>query len=168
MYCPNCATKTSESQRFCRSCGLALEKIVESLAEQMPNKVDETLLQRKERLERLGLAALSIFGLSFLGFLLYIVFNKLMLTQGRFLAALAVLGVFIVIGCGLLSVILFAKANELKEAATKRPLDRLNERPAGDSTGKLLDAHREPVFSVSDRTTDLLSVKRVSDASRDE
>lgn len=168
MYCPNCATKTSESQRFCRSCGLRLEKIVESLAEQMPNSVDETLLQRKERLERLGLAALSIFGLSFLGFLLYIVFNKLMLTQGRFLAALAVLGVFIVIGCGLLSVILFAKANELKEAATKRPADRLNEHPAGDSTGKLLDAHREPVFSVADRTTDLLSVKRVSDAPRDE
>ncbi|HXC70860.1 MAG TPA: zinc-ribbon domain-containing protein [Pyrinomonadaceae bacterium] len=27
MYCPNCGTKTSANQNFCRACGLGLEKI---------------------------------------------------------------------------------------------------------------------------------------------
>jgi zinc-ribbon domain len=160
MYCPNCGNKNSAGQRFCRSCGLGLEKVAESLAEQLPAKADKTLLQRKERLERLGVAALSVFGLSILGFILYSVFYKLMLTQGRFLAGLAVLGLTIIVGCGLLSVILFAKAQELKEAAAKRDVERPNEELSGEITGKLLDPHKEPVFSVTDRTTELLTAQR--------
>ena len=30
MYCPNCGKTNSPEQRFCRSCGLGLEKIVQS------------------------------------------------------------------------------------------------------------------------------------------
>lgn len=63
MYCPNCGTKTSTDQNFCRSCGLGLEKIALSLNEQLPTKVDLTLQQRKERLEKMGVAAISVFGL---------------------------------------------------------------------------------------------------------
>ena len=73
-----------------------------------------------------------------------------MLTQGKFLAGLAVLGLTIIVGCGLLSVILFAKAQELKEAA-KRPVEP-NELLSGEVTGKLLEAHAEPAFSVTDNS----------------
>lgn len=160
MYCPNCGKETAKTQRFCRTCGLGLDKVVESLAEQLPTKTDRSLLQQKERLERFGVAALGVFGVSILAFLLYNVFYKLMLTQGRVFAGLAVLGLMVVVACGLLSVILFAKANELKELA-KHPSHQAPELSETVPTGKLLEEGREPVFSVADRTTDLLSAPRV-------
>jgi hypothetical protein len=162
MYCPNCGNKNSEGQNFCRSCGLGLEKIAQSLSEQLPSVAVKSLQERTERLERLGVASLSVFGLSLLGFLLYNVFYKLTLTQGRFVAGLAVLAMAIFIGSGLVSVFLFAKAKELKEAAGKRQLDPASEPVA---TGKLLEPHHEPTFSIADRTTNLLPVDAKKNAS---
>jgi hypothetical protein len=57
----------------------------------------------------------------------------------------------IFIASGLASVILFAKAKELKEVAGKRPLES-----PGEPTGKLLDSREQPAFSIADRTTTLL------------
>jgi uncharacterized membrane protein YvbJ len=119
MYCPNCGTKTSTDQKFCRACGLGLEKIASSLSEQLPNKVDLSLQQQKERYEKLGMAALGVFGLGMLSFILYSVGYELMMTKGNILAVLAILGFVIMIACGLTSVILFAKAKEVGEAASK-------------------------------------------------
>jgi hypothetical protein len=59
---------------------LGLEKIVQSLIEQVPTRLDETLQERKNRLEQLGMVALSIFGLGVLGLLTYGIGYKLMLT----------------------------------------------------------------------------------------
>jgi hypothetical protein len=165
MYCPNCGNKNSAGQKFCRSCGLGLEKVAQSLTEQLPTKLDESLQQRKEKLERLGVAALSVFGVGVLSFILYGVFYKLMLTQGRILAALAILALIIIMGCGLLSVVLFAKANELKEASAKRQIKEPTElNPSEGAKGLLPEAHPEPMFSVAERTTELLSVEKKSDA----
>ena len=142
MYCPNCGNKNADDQNFCRSCGLGLEKIAISLTEQLPTVAVQSLQQRKEKLERLGVASLSVFGLGVFGFLLYNVFTKLWLSQGLLVAVLAVLGALIFIGSGLASVVLFAKAKELKEAAGKRQLD----------------PPQQPAFSIADRTTTLLPV----------
>jgi len=151
MYCPNCGNKNAEGQNFCRSCGLGLEKIAQSLTEQLPTVAVKSLQERKERLERLGVASLSVFGLGIFGFLLYSIFFKLLLTQGPLVASLAVLGAIIFIGSGLVSVILFAKAKELKEAASKRQLD--------SPTRELLESHQQPAFSIADHTTNLLPVE---------
>ncbi len=153
MYCPNCGNKNAEGQNFCRACGLGLEKIAQSLTEQLPSVAVKSLQERRERLERLGVASLSVFGLGVFGFLLYNVFVKLMLSQGLFVAVLAVLGTIIFISAGLTSVILFAKAKELKEAEGKRQIG-----PATESTGKLLEPHQQPAFSIADRTTNLLPI----------
>ena len=142
MYCPNCGNKNVEGQNFCRSCGLGLEKIAQSLTEQLPTVAVQSLQERKEKLERLGVASLSVFGLGLVAFLLYSIFFKLMPIYGPVVASLAVLAGIIFIGSGLASVILFAKAKELKEA-----------------TGKRLESPQQPVFSVADRTTNLLPQK---------
>lgn len=57
MYCPNCGTITSSDQSYCRACGLGLEKIAQSLIEQRPTEFEESLQQRKERIERWGVAS---------------------------------------------------------------------------------------------------------------
>ena len=66
MYCPNCGNQNSADQKFCRSCGLGLQKVVQTLSEQLPTKLDVSLQQKKERFEKLGVAALSVFGLGIL------------------------------------------------------------------------------------------------------
>jgi hypothetical protein len=35
MHCPNCATKASGEQKFCRSCGLRLEKVHQLLSDEL-------------------------------------------------------------------------------------------------------------------------------------
>ena len=142
MYCPNCGNKNAEDQNFCRSCGLGLEKIALSLTEQLPTVAVQSLQERKEKLERLGMVSLSVFGLGVFGFLLYSIFSKLLLSQGLLVACLAVLGAIIFLGSGLASVVLFAKAKELKEVAGKRQLE----------------PPQQPAFSIADRTTNLLPV----------
>lgn len=161
MFCPNCGNKNSTDQKFCRSCGLGLEKISHSLTEQLPTKLDESLQARKERLEWWGVAALSAFGAGVLGIILYGIIYKMMITQGKFWAGIGFLGFIILVACGLLSVILFAKANEVEAASTKRRLQQPEELPSGETTGKLLpEPHFEPLPSVTEGTTELLFAEK--------
>lgn len=162
MYCPNCGAKTSTEQKFCRSCGLGLEKIALSLTEQLPTRVDEHQLSQKERYERLGVAALSVFGAGVLGLILYGIVYKLMVTQGKLIAGLGFLGLIIMLGCGLLSTILFAKAKEAEQAAGKRQISDAKVANVSPTPTKelLTEGNFEPVPSVTDRTTELLAVEK--------
>ena len=160
MYCPNCGTKTSEDQNFCRACGLGLEKIALSLNEQLPTRVDRSLLEQKERFEKLGLAALGVFGLGLLVFLGYAVGYKLMVSKGDLLTGLAIIGFLIMVVCGMASVVLFAKAKEVDEAASKRKPQQNLSTGSGSTKELLTEGHFEPVPTVTERTTELLTVEK--------
>lgn len=165
MYCPNCGNQNSADQKFCRSCGLGLQKVAQTLSEQLPTKLDVSLQQKKERFEKLGVAALSIFGAGVAIPVLYGIFYKLMYTQGKVMAGLGLLGLIIVLGCGLLSVILFAKANEVKELPAHRPPTGALDKPAENRRDLLSEAAScPPTFSVTDRTTELLSEETKAEA----
>ena len=159
MYCPNCGQKTSTDQKFCRACGLGLEKIVQSLGEQVPARLDEPLLARKERLEKLGVAALSVFGLGVLVILLYAASQKL-ITTGNLISLLPLLGLVIMCGAGLGSVILFALARELGEQAGKRQLPSSTTEKSSSTRELLPEGRLEPVPTVTERTTELLFVEK--------
>lgn len=157
MYCPNCGKQTSIDQNFCRACGLSLEKTALSLSEQLPVKVDESLQAQKERLEKLGVAMLSVFAVCVLTLLLFLLGQKL-LAKGL-PGILAMVGALIIIVCGLGSVILFARAKDLDEKSSKRRQQNL---ASGSETTKelLTEGQFEPVPTVTERTTELLAVDK--------
>ena len=161
MFCPNCGAKTSVEQKFCRACGLGLEKIALSLTEQLPTRADDSPASEKERLERWGLAALSVFGAGVVALLLFFIVYRMMFLEGKILNGLALLGMMIMGACGILAVILFAKAKEVEESAGKRRIQQKDAAVAATSTKELLtEGHLEPVPSVTDRTTDLLYAEK--------
>ena len=159
MYCPNCGTVTSSDQSYCRSCGLGLEKIAQSLVEQRPNEFEESLQQRKERIERWGVAALSVFGLGLLSVPVYHIAK--MMIEGRMLAGLGYLALLLVLCCGLLAVILFAKATEVGQAKSKGRAASPETLPTENTTAKLSAPDQvDSLPSVTERTTELLFAEK--------
>ena len=159
MYCPNCGTKTSIDQNFCRACGLSLEKTALSLSEQLPAKVDRSVREQKERLEKFGMALLSLFGVCVITLLLFLL-GRSLLSKGL-PGILGMLGALIVIISGLGSVILFARAKDLEEKSSKRRSQNLS---SGSETTKelLSEGHFEPVPTVTEHTTELLPLDKSS------
>ncbi|MCI0485932.1 MAG: hypothetical protein L0229_04950 [Blastocatellia bacterium] len=107
------------------------------------------------------MAALSVFGAGVLGLLLFGIIYKTMIVQGKILAGIGLLGLVAMVACGLIAVILFAKAKEVEEASTKRRLQQ----PAaqGETTGHLLpQVHPESIPSVTEQTTELLLAENKS------
>ena len=153
MFCPNCGTTISAEQSYCRACGLGLEKIAQSLAEQRPTEFQESVQQRKERIERWGVAALSVFGGGLLIITLYHIVK--MMIEGRVWAGVGYLALLLLLCCGLLSAILFAMAKEVGESKSKPPTEPSDSIPA--STAKLLPPESVGSMpSVTESTTELL------------
>ena len=109
----------------------------------------------------MGMVLLSVFGVGVLFLLVYGIVYKLMVTQGKILGGLALLGFIIMAVCGLLSTVLFAKAKEAEQAASKRRIANKEAAVVGTPTKELLtEGHFEPVPSVTDRTTELLYAEK--------
>lgn len=160
MFCPNCGGNNSTDQKFCRSCGLSLEKIAQSLVEQLPAKSAESIEERRDKIEKLGVVALAGSGAIVLGFLFYLIIVKMILEQGKLWPGIALLMLFI---SGLLAVVFLNYASSLKETAAKRQLRQRRESLQGEATGKLLnEPHLEPLPSVTERTTELLYAEKKS------
>ncbi len=159
MFCPNCGSKNSTGQKFCRSCGLNLEKVAESLLEQLPIRMEESIERRRGRVETLGVVASWLFVAVALGFSLYQIVFRMILAGGKVLPGVALLVLLI---CGILSVVFFNYANSLKAAAARRRLRQLTEREK-TATKLLQEPHMEPIPSVTERTTELLYTERKGD-----
>lgn len=164
MYCPNCGIGSSTEQKFCRKCGLALERFADALAEELPARGPDEfetkgeLLERQKRIEWWLTAVLAVAGSLLVGALLYGIVAKMMIGKGEYLKGV----IFFVFIVGLISALGLVFYNEtLKEkigrkAQTREPALQ----PKAAETGKLLPESRfEPAASVTERTTDLLGVE---------
>jgi uncharacterized membrane protein YvbJ len=157
MFCPNCGANNSTEQKFCRSCGLNLEKSAQSLNEQMPNAQNANLLKQTRLLEKFGNFAFGGFGivlLTAIAAIIYFIFNKMILPGTNVLAGLLFVS-FIVFGVLAVIFILFNEHLNDKKAKTNSALP--SELTAAKDTGKLLEEkHFEPVPSVTENSTELL------------
>jgi zinc-ribbon domain len=153
MYCPNCGKSNSVEQKFCRSCGLSLEKTVQSLADQRPElELDKKLRERERKVERLiniiaGTAISIVVVGVFWGIIYEIIIVKGEVITGLFFLAFIVGAVLF----GLLSIY----RESLRKTVSKRRLAEQQQLVA--DTGRLLsELHVEPIPSITERTTELL------------
>jgi len=157
MFCPNCGSNNSTEQKFCRSCGLNLEKSAESLIEQIPNAQNANLLKQTQQIEKFGNFALGGFGvvlLTAVGAIIYFIFSKMILSGANVLAGILIIAFLIFAVLSLIFVILNESAKEKKAKINPVLADELT---GAKDTGKLLEEKPfEPVSSVTENSTELL------------
>lgn len=158
MFCPNCGANNSTEQKFCRSCGLNLEKTAESLVEQIPSAASASLLRHEKLLERFGNFALGGLGVVILfgvTILIYTIIEKYLVGGTNIYFALLTVG-FIIFA--FLSLIFVVFNETLKEKKAKINPALKNELAEGNIAGKLLEEKPfEPLArSVTENTTGLL------------
>ncbi|HEX5081047.1 MAG TPA: zinc ribbon domain-containing protein, partial [Blastocatellia bacterium] len=157
MHCPNCGTKASANQKFCRSCGFGLEKIEQMIVEQKTAATDQTTeatgkLSNKwlRKLEKWAGAALLALGGILGGLLLWAIIVKVMLDKGKvfeggvLLMMLAAAALFSFLGY------LRSESKKSASAQSKQP-QRL---PEATETAKMLpEPNTEMAASVAEHTT---------------
>ena len=160
MFCPHCGKVNSAQQKFCRSCGLSLEKVAPLVAEQLLDREsNKHLKDRQRKIERLLSTLLGSMLAIFTGAVLYAVIFKIIIAKGEVLEGLVFLVLFLAAVTALLLVVY---RESLLEALTKRQLAETT-LPLTEQTGKLLpESDLEPVPSVTEGTTKRLFVEKKS------
>jgi nitrate reductase NapE component len=159
MFCPNCGANNNTGQKFCRTCGLNLEKVAESLTEQFPDSGKSDLARQQRMLEKFGSLAMCGFGVVAVmgvGALLYTIITKLIIPgpAGNIMTGIFMIA-FIIFATLLLAYVFFNEV--LKDKKKKINLNLEKELPGGKDTGKLLDeGHLQPGSSITENTTGLL------------
>ena len=154
MYCPNCGKTNSAEQKFCRSCGLSLEKAVQSLADQLPGlELDKNLRERQLKVERLITIVLgSAISIVLVGVLWGIIYG-IIIVNGQVTVGLFMLA--FIVGM-ILFALLSMYRDSLRKAAGKRQLPEPAPAFVADTGELLSESLVEPIPSVTERTTELL------------
>lgn len=161
MFCPNCAKENSVEQKFCRACGLNLEKSAESLLLQLPDARNADLVKREALLERFGN---FVFGgfltivLIAIGAIIYTLFVKFVLSGTS-----VIFGIFMIlfVSFAALALAFVGYTEKIKEEKKSvNPNWQKEQLSEKQDTAKLLeDKPFEPVPSVIENTTELLHLE---------
>jgi len=165
MHCPRCGTNATIGQQFCRSCGLNLEKVSELLGEEVElSSVSDERARLRERQRKFeqwgGIAGLVTFLLILLT-LIIVVFSQMILKQSA-LVIPGLLLILLAIGAAVMGLFqTYSKSLMAKLANPPRPLD-----VPGSAETRKLDAYREPVPTVTEGTTELLTTAKGADTGK--
>jgi hypothetical protein len=160
MHCPSCGANASADQKFCRACGLSLEKVPGLLAEQLQTAKSGQIEKGPGRplwfeIENWGRLVVVI-GLTVFIPLGLATGVYVLLRSGNTIGALGLIavGAFLVFGA-----LPLAWGEYLRKSSAGRP-SRESEtlEPTGSSTKALGESAMEPVPSVTEKTTELLEL----------
>lgn len=158
MFCPNCGDQNNAEQNYCRFCGLKLDSIARTVAEQLPSTEYAALRKRKRLFEKLGVLTISVSGLIGLCIIFAKAFYYKLILFGPdllFGSAFAALVAF-----ALLSLFFFNYPRLFMNLEQLRSY-RLPEQEANSrNTNKLIEAPPFAPASVTENSTELLSVPR--------
>jgi hypothetical protein len=156
MHCPNCGTEVSSGQKFCRACGLSLERFAQLLVELLPNGEDENVARARRRLRQLekavriaGWTAGSALGILF-------AFLGVLIIQSHIGG-----GIFLLLfGVGIIAAMLFISyESSLKKKVSERPASQPT-LPSAETTNQLLSEDQPLIaMSVAEQTTARLGDK---------
>ena len=157
MHCPNCGAEASAGQKFCRACGLSLERFAQLLAELLPDGEDENLARARRRLRQLE-KAVKIAGWtigSALGILLTF-FGAYILIKRHDGGAIFPL----LFGVGIIAAMfLISYGSSLKKKVSER-FPSQSKLPSAETTNKLLSEDQSRIaMSVTEQTTARLDEK---------
>jgi uncharacterized membrane protein len=163
MHCPNCGTKASAGQKFCRSCGFSLEKIEQLVADQKAAATEQTTKataglsdDRLRRLEKWAAGALFALGGILGGLMLWAIIAKVMIEKGRIFQGIIVL---MILAAAALALFLAYLDSERKKSASARS-NQQHRLPQAQETAKMLsEANAEMAVSVTEQTTTNLAEK---------
>ena len=160
MFCPNCGKENSTEQKFCRACGIGLEKTVESLIEQkLSTSQNDSLLRERILLETFGTVAtgglitVTVIGVSAI---IYTILTKMILTGSSVLFG-SLLTAFIVFAFLTLVYVVFKESLNEKQNKRKPSNSELSE--PKNTSNLLEDKPFEPAASVTENSTELLYTK---------
>jgi len=157
MHCPNCGVEASAGQKFCRACGLSLERFAQLFAELPPDGEDENVARVRRRLRQLekavkiaGWTSGSALGILF-AFLGVLTMIKAHIGGGIFL---------LLFGVGIIAAMLFIHyESSLKKQVSERTPSQPTP-PSAETTNKLLPEHQAQIaMSVTEQTTARLDEK---------
>src|SRR5215475_15791910 len=157
MHCPDCGTKASVGQKFCRACGFGLEKVEQLVADQRTGATDQTLeatgrfsddwLRKMEKWASRALFAIRSVAVSLI---LWAIIVKLMIKEGAIFAGSMIL--MLVIGVVLLLFLVYLKEERKNSASTQS--NQGHRLPQAQETAKMLsEPNAEMVASVTEQTT---------------
>jgi hypothetical protein len=158
MYCPNCGKPNSTEQKFCRSCGLSLEKVVQTLVEQLPaTNLDKHLQDQQRKVERwlhiIAGGTISII----VGAVLWGLIYEIILVKGDVLVG----SLFLTCIIGfILSAGLAIYRESLLKANGKRQLPQAPLAQSQDTANLLAASSGQSISSITEHTTELLGVEK--------
>lgn len=154
MFCPNCGTKNEIQQSFCRSCGMELKNIAQTLSKNAGLKIEDS-----DWLKKLGVFTIGSFSALIICLLTIAVFSSLRLNIG---SAFVFMMVLFGLTLGYLSVILFDK-HQLKKAMKTKAENYLapQQIERWNTNKQLIESSFEPIPSVTENTTDLFYVEKL-------
>ncbi|HKQ93652.1 MAG TPA: zinc ribbon domain-containing protein [Blastocatellia bacterium] len=159
MHCPDCGTKASAGQKFCRGCGFSLEKVERLIADQKATATEQTTLATAglsdnwfRRLGKWATGAIFLLcgSLGCLMLLGIITVAKAMIEKGKIFPGIILL--MITAGAALGLVLAYLDSARKKSASAQS--NQQHRLPQAQETAKMLsEPNAEMAVSVTEQTT---------------
>lgn len=159
MFCPNCAKFNDSGQKYCRKCGIGLERLIKLYDEELSRIAADGPGFSERFFRRLGTGTLSAFGAVGFGFIFALAVDYKFRIFGA--EMMAWFGVFGFLLLGALSILFFGLSSYASSRRLSAAADSGGEELSGQGDAELAQGSPDPASAAESRTTrKLVDAKR--------